>query len=257
MSAIQPRDPDRDRKIQLVAQLFDRHFTLLQLTGSYNSNDFNESSIALNTAIRDAGCQDIQAAFDKQLLEDISTAKGLTVKDPFQWTLFRNVGYGLGSRFVRYFFARLEHFLGEQADLPVEHYYHLVRNRGKKKGHHVEHILANNEQNRALFDGDEELFIRERNRLGGLVLLKGPDNQSSGNECYSDKLKTYAHGPILSATLTEDFYHSNVGFAKLMRDYQLEFRAIEKFDRDAIEERHRLYFKLAKLIWGDSSFPVE
>jgi hypothetical protein len=255
MSAIQSEDPDRDRKIQLVARLFDRHFTLLQLAGSYNSNAFTESIIALNTAIRSADCEEIQAAFDSQLLEDISAAKGLSVKDPFQWTLFRNIGYELGSRFVRYFFARIEHFIGDEAGLNVDNLYDLVRNRGTKYGYHVEHILANNVQNRTLFD-DEEQFVRERNRLGGLVLLRGRDNQASGNEPYGKKLATYSHDTRLGATLTSDFYHANTGFADFVKKYRLDFHPIKVFHREAIEERHKLYFELAKLIWGDDSFPI-
>jgi hypothetical protein len=123
MSAIRPEDPDRDKKVQLVARLFDRHFTLLQLTGSYNSNAFTESIITLNTALREASCEEIQAAFDAQLLADINEAKGLSVEDPFQWTLFRNVGYELGSRFIRYFFARVEQFIGTEAGVPVDNLY--------------------------------------------------------------------------------------------------------------------------------------
>lgn len=66
LSAIQCDDPAQEEKIRLVSRLFDRHYTLLQLTGSYNSNTFTESIIALNTAIRGANCDDIQAAFDAQ-----------------------------------------------------------------------------------------------------------------------------------------------------------------------------------------------
>lgn len=256
MSAIRPEDPERDKKVQLVARLFDRHFTLLQLTGSYNSNAFTESIITLNNALRGGSCEEIQAAFDAQLLADINAAKGLDVKDPFQWTLFRNVGYELGSGFVRYFFARMEHFIGDETGLHVDNLYDLVRNRGAKYGYHVEHILANNAENRALFGDNEEEFIRERNRLGGLVLLEGRKNLSSGNEPYAKKLKTYSHATRLGATLTSDFYHSNPDFADLMKKYHLSFRAIPVFDRDAIEERHRLYFELAKIIWGDASFPI-
>jgi hypothetical protein len=36
----------------------------------------------------------------------------------------------------------------------------------------IEHILADNEENLQLFGGDEEKFKSERNRLGGLLLLK-------------------------------------------------------------------------------------
>lgn len=256
MSAIRPQDPDRDEKVQLVSQLFDRNLSLLQLTGSYNSNAFTESIIALNTTLRHAGCEAIRAAFDAQLLTDIEAARDVKLEDPFSWTLFRNVGYELGSRFVRYFFARIEHFIADEADFTADNLYNLVRNRGRKYGYHVEHILANNEENRALFNDDEERFIRERNRLGALVLLKGRDNISSGNELYRDKLRTYSHGPILTATLTPDFYHCNPGFAALMKNHDLGFRPIEHFNREAIEHRHKLYFELAKLIWGDCSFPL-
>lgn len=255
-SALQVNDPERDKKIRLITRLFDRHFTLLQLNDCYNSNNFTESIIALNSTIRDANCQDIQAAFDTQLLADISTAKGTTVTDPFQRAFFRNIGYGLGSRFIRYFFARTEHFIGDEAGLPVDYYNNMVRSGGKVYGYHVEHILANNAENRALFD-DEEQFIRERNRLGGLVLLKGDDNRLSSNELYQKKLKTYAHAPHLTATLTEDFYHNNSGFAQLMKTRQLNFRSMPTFDGAAIEERHQLYFELARLIWGDDSFPLK
>ena len=256
LSAIQVNDPERDEKIRLVTRLFDRHFTLLQLNGCYNSNDFTETIIALNSAIRNASCEDIQSTFDERLLLDISNAKGITVDDPFQWKFFRDVGYGLGSRFVRYFFARIEKFIGREADLSVDGYYNLVRSRGRVYGYHVEHILANNAESRRLFDNDEERFVRERNRLGGLVLLKGRDNQSSGNEPYQEKLKTYSHATRLAATLNPDFYHNNPGFRDLMEKHQLDFRPMPTFDADAIEERHRLYFELAKIIWRDDSFPV-
>jgi hypothetical protein len=41
-----------------------------------------------------------------------------------------------------------------------------------------------------------------------------------------------------------------------MKKHQLDFRPMPTFDADAIEERHRLYFELAKIIWRDDSFPL-
>ncbi|RLC81908.1 MAG: hypothetical protein DRJ03_10570 [Chloroflexi bacterium] len=257
LSAIHVDDPAHDEKIRLVSRLFDRHFTLLQLTGSYNSNGFTDSIIALNDGIRGASCDAIQAAFDAQLLEDISKARGITVKDPFQWNLFRNAGYELGARFIRYFFARLERFIGKEIDVTIDYYYNLVRNRGAKQGYHIEHILANNAENRALFNDDEDLFITERNRMGGLVLLKGRDNLASSNEPYAEKLKTYSHATPLAASLSPDFYHNNPDFNDFIAKYQLNFRSIETFDAEAVEERHQLYFELTKIIWGDDSFPLK
>ncbi len=256
LSAIVPNDPERDAKIELVSRLFDRNLTSLQLTGSYDSNSFTESIIALNTAIRGANCAAIQTAFDTQLLADISKARGIAVEDPFQWSLFRNTGYELGSRFIRYFFARLERFISKQANLPSDYYYNMVVNQGEKQGYHVEHILANNAKNRELFNNDEELFVRERNRLGGLVLLKGRDNVASSNEPYTKKLATYSHATHLAASLTPDFYHNNPDFTDFVKRYRLDFHPILAFDQDAVEKRHRLYFELTKIIWGDESFPL-
>lgn len=257
MSAVRPDDPDRDKKIELVARLFDRHFTLLQLTGCYNTNLFTESIVSLNSLIRNASLNDIQREFDKQLLADMRTAKDVTVSDPFQWAMFRNTGYGLGSRFLRYFFARIEHFLATEAGLPVDAYDNLVQSNGVKYGYHIEHILADNAENRALFGDDEEQFIRERNRLGDLVLLKGRDNLSSGKEPYQGKLQTYARATRLAETLTADFYHANLDFADFTKRYHLDFEPIAAFGPESIEKRHALYFELAKLVWGDASFPLK
>ena len=65
--------------------------------------------------------------------------------------------------------------------------YNLVVNTGSTNGFHIEHILAENEENYELFGNDEERFKSERNRLGGLLLLKGKDNISSNNETYGKK----------------------------------------------------------------------
>jgi len=54
-------------------------------------------------------------------------------------------------------------------------------------------VLSNNQQNRDLYNNDEDVFDRDRNRLGAGLILKGRDNIASGNEPYSDKLLTYAH----------------------------------------------------------------
>ena len=52
----------------------------------------------------------------------------------------------------------------------------LISKTGSVNGFHIEHILADNADNLALFNNNEEDFYRERNRLGGLLLLKGKDN---------------------------------------------------------------------------------
>jgi len=127
----------------------------------------------------------------------------------------------------------------------------MVKNTGNVYGHHIEHILADNGENKQLFNNDEELFYKERNRLGALLILKGRDNLSSSNERYKEKLKTYSHGTLWARTLTEDFYHKNPDFNDFCKRYNLNFYPIEEFNQEAIEERQRLLFEITKLIWGE------
>ena len=193
LSSVTLNDPNENEKIKLVAKLFDKHFTLLQLTGAYDNNKFTESLTELNKNIRGKSVEEIDSIYNKQIIDDISTAKGGIVDSPFEWNYFREASnHNLGIRFIRYYFARIDHFIADNSNKVTENYYNLVRNTGAVYGHHVEHILANNEENKSLFNNDEELFLTQRNRLGSLLLLKGRDNQSSGKESYQDKLKTYS-----------------------------------------------------------------
>ena len=248
LSAIKLNDPERNGKIRVVASLFDRHFTLLQLLGCYDSNKFTETIIELNRNIRGKNVEEIKEIFWNQLIKKES--KNMSINNPFQYSLFKDASSSLGIRFIRYFFARIDHFIAENIKQPTDSYYNMVRNTGSVNGYHIEHILADNEENKSLFGGDEELFYKERNRLGALLILKGRDNLSSNNETYEEKLKTYSHGTLWARTLTEEFYHKHPDFKDFCNKYHLPFKPIKEYDQTAIEERQKLLFELVKLILG-------
>ena len=86
----------------------------------------------------------------------------------------------------------------------------LVTKTGAVNGFHIEHILAHNSKNLKAFDDDEERFEAERNRLGGVLLMKGKDNISSNDEVYSKKLKSYAKTLHWNESLREDSYKSEL-----------------------------------------------
>lgn len=151
---------------------------------------------------------------------------------------------------MRYFFARIDHFV---SDFSLENeyatYYQLVLQSQGSNIYHVEHIITNHDENLKLF-ADEEEFNAQRNRLGGLLLLKGKDNQSSGNELYPEKLKTYnVTGTYYARTLLKDMYHKKVNFAKFIKGHELNFKPYDTFGKNEIEERHSLLFELVKKIW--------
>ena len=113
------------------------------------------------------------------------------------------------------------------------------------------HILSRNEESLAHFDLQEDVFLNERNRLGGILLLKGKDNISSNNETYAEKLKTYSGTLLWNETLREDFYKSNLDFKAFRTKYNLpELVNIDNFDKEALENRQKILFKMASEIWS-------
>jgi uncharacterized protein with ParB-like and HNH nuclease domain/6-pyruvoyl-tetrahydropterin synthase len=251
LSALETKDKDKDAKIKLVSELFDRNFVILNLTGSYNSNDFNASLMNLVKLIREKSIDEIIKEFDTQLLNDIKKQKDNdTLTEVFKYEYFRNIGYtNLGKKFLRYFFARIDHYIASYSKQAVKNYWQLVSQAQGKEVHHIEHIITNHESNMELFN-DEEEFNIQRNRLGGLLLLKGKDNISSGDELYKDKLHTYnINGTLYAQTLLEDNYKSNVDFVNFIKNEKLNFKPHNSFGKDEIEERHQLLFSLIKKIW--------
>ena len=250
LSACLPNDPDENSKIKNVSAEIDRLFALLQLQNSYDSNEFADSLYDISVAIRRQPVSCFRGAFDNKLTEIIAARRNVPNADPLGYAAFRQTGLNLNTRFKRYFFARIDEFLAENMNLNPKHpIVDLVMKTGAKTGFHVEHILAWNNENKALFKNDEERFEQERNRLGGILLLKGKDNISSNNEGYSDKLKSYANTLYWNETLRADSYKSKLDLDELKRRYKLNLRSYDHFGPNELEEGHRLLFEIVSVIW--------
>lgn len=252
LSACKLNDPQEDEKIQKIAYEVDRFYSLLQIQKSYDSNDYNEAIYTISQSIRE---QDdfkyIRTVFDEQLIKLLSESRGTKVVQPIDYQLFRETGYELNKRFKRYFFARIEKFISEHTNMQMRHsLYDLVSNTGSKNGFHIEHILSINIENLAKFDNEKDKFERERNRLGGLLLLKGKDNISSSNETYQKKLDTYSNTLYWNETLRADSYKAKLDFKNMINKFKLAFRPMNDFGPTELEERHRLLFDMAKIIWS-------
>lgn len=251
LSACILNDPDEEKKIYMVSRHLDRMFCLLQLQRSYNSNTFATEVYKLSAEIRNQPLDKIEEVFNKYLIQQLSSLRGVNVENILSYGFFKDTGIELDKRFKRYFFARIDKFIAENTNMNMKHsFYDLIQNTGWKNGFHVEHILSYNNENKALFQDDEELFERERNRLGGLLLLKGADNISSNNESYKKKLKSYANTLYWNETLREDTYKSKLDFTKMISTYKLNFKPINEFGPAELEDRHKLLFSLIKIIWN-------
>jgi len=244
-------DGEVSNKINLISKLYDRHFSVLQLLNCYSSNKFTETIESLTIDIRDKDFKDIKEIFDKRLLKDINDAKSSSITEIFHYPFFKNVSKGQYT-FTRYLFARVEKFLAEKIQLPVDNYYNLVKNTGYVNGYDIEHTLADNNESRSHFKVEGEFEI-QRNRLGALVLLNNSVNRSSKDELYADRLKTYFNsGTLWAKTLTEAFYlQSNIHLRRLNENFNLDFKPVNSFDQNAIEDRQKLLFEIIKIIWGD------
>ena len=243
-------DTEENEKIYLISRQVDRMFCLLQLQRSYNSNSFATEIYKLSAEIRNKKLIEIEIIFDKCLLTLLADARGVLVTEPISYGFFKETGIELEKRFKRYFFARIEQFISENSNMNMKQsLYDLVQNTGSKNGFHIEHILSENDENKALFNNDDDFFERERNRLGGLLLLKGKDNISSNNEQYKKKLKSYANTLYWNETLRDDTYKSKLDFRDMIKKYNLQFRPMDTFGPHELEERHKLLFDLIKIIW--------
>lgn len=251
LSACKLDDPEENEKIKIISYQYDRIFALLHLQKAYVNNIIADLVYAICNEIREIPAHEINAIFDKHLLSALSEIKDVAVSEYFNYNYFKDVGYAdLPTRFNRYFFSRIEYFIANEAGCQMQQSFdNLVRNGGSVNGYHVEHILAHTSENLCAFDNNEEVFERERNRLGGLLLLRGNSNQSSSNEIYADKLKTYAQSLYWNATLHKDTYHSNLDLKSLMKRHNLEIRAMDSFGPSELEERHKVLAQIIQIIW--------
>ena len=245
-------DLNEEEKLICIAKEIDRFFSLLQLQNCYESNAFQESLYRISSEIRGQDLDTIRPIFDTEIRSQIEKKRQIQLDSSFDYSLFKNTGDNLNARFKRYFFARIEGFLAKNLNVGMRHSYQpLVSNTGSVNGFHIEHILSRNAESLALFDNQEDLFVNERNRLGGILLLKGKDNISSNNETYEDKLKTYSGTLLWNETLREDFYKSNLDFKAFRAKYNLpELVNIDNFDKQALENRQKILFKMASEIWS-------
>lgn len=251
ISACVVNDSEEIEKINAVSAALDRMFSLLQIQGGYDSNEFASRLFEISVEIRGKPADNIPAIFDKHLIAELAERRAMPISQGFSYPLFRQMSIDrLNTRFTRYFFGRVEKLLADGMKLGMKHELkELVTSRGAKTGFHVEHILSRNAENLALFDNDEERFEQERNRLGGILLLKGKDNISSNNEVYAKKLQSYANTLYWNETLRPDSYKSKLDFTGFAAAHNLSFQPIDHFGPDALEERQKLLFELANLIW--------
>lgn len=255
MAACSINDSEENLKITTLAKEFDRMYMLLRLNGVYDSNSFQEISYSLNEKISGVTIENYRSVFNKATIDAIEKRKGITgLISLLDYNTFIKKDYtNMDTRSLRYFLARIEQYICKETNQTMKNDVEYISTKtGAQTGYHIEHILSRNDQNKGYFTSEEE-FESKRNLLGGLLLLKGVDNISSGNEAYDDKLKTYSAGLIWGHSLCSDFYHTNKSMDafndKLLEACGHKIEGIDIFDANALEQRSLLLYNLVKIVW--------
>lgn len=255
MSACSINDSEEDDKIIKISKEYDRLFVLLHLNHVYNSNEFQELSYNLNDRLQREKLEDYRKIFNEIIVDYLKEKKSTdSISCLLNYDTFRKNSYiSLNKTVLKYVLARVENFICKSINQDMQHsILDLVTKTSDKTGFHIEHILSENKTNRAYFTSDEE-FKEKRGYIGGLLLLRGNTNKSSGNEEYTQKLETYSSGLVWGHTLCKEFYHAHSNFNNFNKNIEdelgISFKPLDKFDKNALEYRSKLLYEIVKKIW--------
>ena len=159
------------------------------------------------------------------------------------------------KKHIKNILARIIDFIEEQNGQP--HKYVEYMNSTTTDPCEIEHIICNDFERfkDAFYNKDE--FVRFRNNIGALLLLRESINRSLRDKDYSKKLAAYCstQGNIYSASLGKQTYLNNPRFIRFISENNLPFEPYEDFGRTEIEKRRlELVVKLMNLIWNADEF---
>jgi hypothetical protein len=156
--------------------------------------------------------------------------------------------HGMNGRQIHRLLARMTDYVETRSGHASRYAEYIKRH--SKNGYEVEHIWANHpERHKDEFDHPTD-FSEYRNRIGGLLLLPKSFNASYGDEPYAKKREHYYGQNLLAQCLHEKAYEHNPGFARFRKESGLLFRPHPEFKKADLDERQRLYQKLAEEIWN-------
>lgn len=231
-------------KLRLVAKYADIFLT--RRLCNYRDSDYNILQYNVFTVVRDTrglGAPALAAKLTQLLADQLKEERGsLAGFDTFglnQWS----------HRPIKRFLARMIDYV-EVGSGGQPRYHEMMTLRGKKS-FEIEHIWANGlEQAKPALglQGNED-FQEWRNRLGGLLLLPKSFNASYKDNTYGEKVDHYFGQNVLAKSLHMKAYENHPGFRRCIQERQLPFRAHAEFKKSDLEERQRLYRRIADQIW--------
>ena len=154
------------------------------------------------------------------------------------------------KRFIFHKLARMTTFV--EREIGLNSHFEDYVDRNQRNNYDIEHILPNDytqEEMVGWFESYDQ-FIDYRESFGALVLLPKDKNRSLQDMPYSDKVRKYDSENILARSLNEECYKNNPSFLRFIEEYGLDFRSLDKFGPEEIDERQQLYKEISKILWN-------
>lgn len=156
--------------------------------------------------------------------------------------------------FIKFLLARIASYIELNSDMKPNIEDYIKRN--AKKPYEIEHIIPNKFYEYSDDFFDEKEFENERSKLGNLILLPKQFNQSFGDMKFEKKVDKYFGQNVLAKSLSEKFYENNPSFLRFMELKDLPFQPYQKFSKNEIKQRQKLYTQIISEIWNLNRFDV-
>ena len=230
-----------DKKIKLISCFIDQYIT----RRVFNFKTVNYSSVkytmfTITKMVRRKNIDELN-----QTLKNYLNSMEQNFEDLDKFYLNQFTG-----RYMLHILSRMTCYLEQSCGINSNFYNYI--NRAQKNSYDIEHIWANdyNQSNHKDEFGTEEEFKHFRNKFGGLLILPKDKNRSLQDMDYEKKVLKYDSENLLARTLNINCYSNNPSFMNFIKDKGLDFKAYNKFNKDALIERTELYKELCKEIWS-------
>jgi len=254
LSSIRLDDPDAviDKKIDIVSKYIDFYTTARLINNKKNTYDnLRDLFFSLTVKVR-----------DKDILTLRQTLRAHADELEFGVTTIENFTYEKAqTKNILHILARIAYYIedGIEQTNSVGFPSYVDRKRSSRT-YDIEHILCDDynvfEQSSTSSENDFSSpleYRRERNKLGGLILLPRSRNRSLKDKPYLNKLSKYMSENVLAQSLGKDFYENNPQVERFVSDSRLGFQSYEKFNKAALNSREVLYINIIRKIWDIDS----
>ena len=245
---------ESQRKIRVVAKYID----ILLSRQSWNMKA-NNNSITYDEITQYVTPQLIKEVRRKSSSElaEILIRHLVTDKDPFDSNCMLKRGGSDNSILIRRLLARITEFVEINTERE-SHYEEYINSVNSNLKYDIEHILPKEPKED---EGEFKNRVKQRDLIGGLLLVPMSPNRSFKGKSYTEKRNLYLKENILAQSLHEDTYKNDPRIDRFKDKFKtetgLELRDHAKFREADLDARQELYRAIAKKIWDPETLRLE